>query len=229
MIGELEKKIKYKFKDEDLLLIALTHSSYANEKSEEIEFNERLEFLGDSVLSLLISEYLFRNFPDYTEGDMTKIRALVVCENSLSLASKKIGIGKYLKLGKGEEKGGGRDRNSNLADVFEAVIGAIYIDGGLEKAYDFLKISLFDILKDTISGKVIFVDYKTKLQEILQKDNSRQMHYVLADEYGPEHDKRFLTELYIDGEVYGVGEGKTKKESEQNAAKIGYDKLCETL
>ena len=227
MLNEIQETIGYRFNDISLLKTALTHSSYANEKRKEnIKFNERLEFLGDSVLSLIVSEYLFRRFEDFTEGEMTRIRAIVVCESTLSLAARRINLGKHLYLGKGENKGGGRDRNSNLADAFEALIGAVYLDGGLQEAYNFLDRTVIDILMDTVKGKELFVDYKTKLQEVLQRDRSHEIKYILAKEEGPDHDKKFTTELYIDEELMGTGEGRNKKESEQNAAKEGYEKLC---
>lgn len=227
MISELEKKIEYEFKDKELLKTALTHSSYANEKKKDkLLFNERLEFLGDSVLGLIISEYLFKNFESYNEGEMSKKRATLVCETALSLLAKRIDLGKYLNLGKGEEKSGGRMRDSNLADSFEALIGAIYLDGGLDETKKFLNKNIIKILIENENKEILFIDYKTKLQEIIQKGKNKKIRYELIKEEGPDHNKQFTTNLYVDEELYGLGVGRSKKESEQKAAKKGFEKLC---
>lgn len=227
---DIESLIGYEFKSKEILLTALTHSSYANEnKKNKIKgkFNERLEFLGDSVLSLMVSDYLFKKYPDYSEGKMTRVRALIVCESSLYSAAKDMDLGKYLLVGKGEEKGGGRERPSILADAFEALIGAIYLDGGVHEAFKFLEKNLTDIIENTIRGNQLFVDYKTKIQEYVQKSPLRKIEYVLVDESGPDHEKLFVTELYISDELYGTGSGRTKKESEQNAARVGFERISE--
>ncbi len=227
---QLEEKIDYYFNSEDILMTALTHSSYANENKKsktKVKYNERLEFLGDSVLSLMVSDHLFKRYPKYSEGKMTKTRALIVCEGTLYIAAKKMDLGKYLLVGKGEEKGGGRYRPSILADAFEALVGAIYLDGGVDEAFKFLKLNLLEIIEDTLKSDELFVDYKTKIQEIVQKNPSKTVEYKLVGEEGPDHEKTFTTELYISGELFGKGTGKTKKESEQNAAKECYEKLIE--
>lgn len=228
LVKELEEKIEYSFKSKDIIMTALTHSSYANENKKsrtKVKFNERLEFLGDSVLSLMVSDHLFKRYPKYSEGKMTKTRALLVCEGTLYIAAKKLDLGKYLLVGKGEEKGGGRFRPSILADAFEALVGAIYLDGGVEEAFKFLRSHLLETLEDTLKADELFVDYKTKIQEIVQKDPSKTVEYKLVGEEGPDHEKVFMTELYISDELNGKGKGKTKKESEQNAAKEYYEKL----
>lgn len=226
LLDEIQDTIGYRFKNTHALKTALTHSSYANErKNKKVKFNERLEFLGDSVLSLTISEHLFRRFPGYNEGEMTRIRALVVCEPALSLAAKEMGLGSYLYLGRGEDRSGGRERKSTLSDAFEAVIGAIYLDGGIDHAKKFVMDNLTDILDRVIEGEEIFVDYKTRFQEILQKDSMEKIEYVLTGEEGPDHNKTFYTALIVGGVPYGSGEGKTKKESEQNAAREAIDRM----
>jgi len=214
----LEKIIKYEFIKKDLLVEALTHSSYANEKKIGL-YNERLEFLGDSVLGIVISDYLFRNYPKLPEGELTKTRAKIVCEPTLADCARAITLGDYLLLGKGEEATGGRDRTSLLADAYEALIGAIYLDGGIESAQGFILSNMNSIIKDAIKGK-IFIDYKTKLQEIIQNGSNNTITYELVKEYGPDHNKTFYTQVKKNDVVIGYGNGKSKKESEQNAAKM---------
>ncbi|MEN8906550.1 MAG: ribonuclease III [Clostridiales bacterium] len=224
-IKEFENRICYRFKDKKHLIIALSHSSYVNEKRlDKLECNERTEFLGDSILNSIISENLFKNHTDFSEGDMTRVRANVVCENSLLLCANKINLGKYLLLGKGEEITGGRSRVSILADGFEAVIGAIYLDGGYENARNFVLKIMEDIISKYIIGNVK-LDYKTELQEIVQKKCDDKVLYEVINEMGPDHDKVFISQVKVKNKVVGVGEGKTKKEAEQNAAKIAINNL----
>ena len=217
-----EQKINYEFKNKEYILEALTHSSYSNE-NKNYPFNERLEFLGDSVLSIVISDYLFKKETKLPEGELTKIRANIVCEVSLSEVSKNIHLGKYMLLGKGEEATGGRERISILADALEAVIAAIYLDGGIKCAREFILTNMEKIINDSIKGK-IFRDYKTCLQEVLQSNGENNIWYKLIEEKGPDHNKRFVMEVGINDTVLGVGEGKSKKDAEQVAAKCALDK-----
>ena len=217
-----EQKINYEFKNKEYTLEALTHSSYSNE-NKNYPFNERLEFLGDSVLSIVISDYLFKKETKLPEGELTKIRANIVCEESLSEVSKNIHLGKYMLLGKGEEATGGRERISILADALEAVIAAIYLDGGIKCAREFILTNMEKIINDSIKGK-IFRDYKTCLQEVLQSNGENNIWYKLIEEKGPDHNKRFVMEVGINDTVLGVGEGKSKKDAEQVAAKCALDK-----
>ena len=217
-----EQKINYEFKNKEYILEALTHSSYSNE-NKNYPFNERLEFLGDSVLSIVISDYLFKKETKLPEGELTKIRANIVCEESLSEVSKNIHLGKYMLLGKGEEATGGRERISIHADALEAVIAAIYLDGGMECAREFILTNMEKIINDSIKGK-IFRDYKTCLQEVLQSNGENNIWYKLIEEKGPDHNKRFVMEVGINDTVLGVGEGKSKKDAEQVAAKCALDK-----
>lgn len=216
----LQKDLNYLFKDEELLITALTHSSYANENKLGVEgYNERLEFLGDSVLSLIVSQYLYKKYPHYPEGELTKIRAKVVCESSLAKAAENINLGKYLLLGKGEESTGGRYRESILADASEAITGAIYIDSDFETVNQ-LMLERFElnIVKAVDRGK-LFNDYKTELQEILQKTNKSRLEYIVYKEVGPDHNKVFYMNVVINEIIIGTGAGKNKKEAEQAAAK----------
>lgn len=221
-ISLFEENINYEFTNKEYILEALTHSSYSNE-NKNYPFNERLEFLGDSVLSIVISDYLFKKETKLPEGELTKIRANIVCEESLSEVSKDIHLGKYMLLGKGEEATGGRERISILADALEAVIAAIYLDGGLDKAREFILTYMDKIINDSIKGK-IFRDYKTCLQEVLQSNGENNIWYKLIEEKGPDHNKRFVMEVGINDTVLGVGEGKSKKDAEQVAAKCALDK-----
>ncbi|MEW9080798.1 ribonuclease III [Terrisporobacter glycolicus] len=216
-ISKFEETINYIFEDKSYILEALTHSSYSNE-NKNYKFNERLEFLGDSVLSIVISDYLFKKEKNLPEGELTKLRANIVCEESLSEVAGQIHLGEYLLLGKGEEATGGRDRISILADALEAVIAAIYLDGGLEEASKFIFEFMEEIIENSIEGK-IFRDYKTYLQEVLQSKGEQHIWYNLVEEKGPDHNKRFVMEVGINDEVLGVGEGKSKKDAEQVAAK----------
>ena len=214
-LQELEKRIGYVFHNQNLLKQALTHSSYANErKINKIENYERLEFLGDAVLELVSSEFLFHNDPTMSEGKMTKLRASIVCEFALSICARELELEKFIFLGKGEEATGGRSRDSIIADVMEAVIGAVYLDGGIENAAQFIKKY---VLSD-LEHKRLFYDSKTILQEMIQKSNKGQLQYVLIKEEGPEHDKQFFIEAYLDEVLIGKGIGRSKKAAEQQAA-----------
>ena len=216
-IDVLEKKIGYKFKNPDLLLNALTHSSYANE-NRGISDNERLEFLGDAVLGLVIADYLYRLFEKHKEGDLTKIRASIVSEGPLSQIARDIGLGRFLLLGKGEAISGGRDRDSVLADALEAVIGAVYLEAGINQAKELI-IGLFSsLMENSFQGKG-FQDYKTNLQEVLQAMGEEEIVYRVIKETGPDHDKEFVIEVLCGRRVIGRGKGKSKKEADQRAAK----------
>lgn len=216
-ISKFEETINYTFENKSYILEALTHSSYSNE-NKNYKFNERLEFLGDSVLSIVISDYLFKTEKELPEGELTKLRANIVCEESLSEVASQINLGNFLLLGKGEEATGGRERISILADALEAVIAAIYLDGGIKEARDFIFKYMQEIIENSIKGK-IFRDYKTYLQEVLQSKGEQNIWYKLIDEKGPDHNKRFVMEVGINDTVLGVGEGKSKKDAEQVAAK----------
>ena len=220
-MNELETKLHLNFKNKDLLKTALTHSSYANENN--CESNERLEYVGDAVLDLLMGEYLFTKYPEFREGDLTKKRAKNVCESALVEYAKELDLKKYLLLGKGEEKSGGRDRIALQADAFEALIGAVYMDKGLQEAR-----KIFDQIVVPISEKETeedFVDYKSYLQELVQSDK-RSLVYRIVKESGPSHDKTFQTRVYMDDILMGEGIGKSKKEAEQNAAEMALKKLA---
>lgn len=212
---ELQQVIGYEFKQKRLLIQALTHSSYANERRmKKHSDNERLEFLGDAVLEIISSEYLYNHFPELPEGELTKMRASLVCEPTLAFCTKDMQLGDYLLLGRGEERTGGRERNSILSDTLEAVIGAIYLDGGFASAKEFI---LKFILTD-IAHKQLFYDSKTILQETVQGRGMGDLSYQLIGENGPDHDKVFTIELCIGGKSVSTGEGHTKKAAEQEAA-----------
>lgn len=215
-LKDLQNVIEYKFKDEYLLEIAVTHSSYANEVKRNTKYNERQEFLGDAVLSIIVSDYLFNNYT-VPEGDLTKLRAAIVCEKSLDVMANKIGLGNFLRLGKGEEMTGGRTRPSIIADAFEALIAAIYLDTGIESAKKFVLPFVIDMLED--EDQLSFKDYKTILQEIIQQNPEERLIYKLVEEKGPDHDKRFLVDVMINSNIIGRGEGRSKKNAEQMAAK----------
>jgi ribonuclease-3 len=214
-LQELQNRIGYTFEKEGLLRQALTHSSYANEKHmKKHSDNERLEFLGDAVLEIVSSDFLYRNYPDLPEGDLTKLRASIVCEPTLALCTREMDLGDYLLLGKGENQTGGRKRKSILSDALESVIGAIYLDGGFEPAKKFIhKFILTDI-----EHKKLFYDSKTILQEVVQGNYKEGLHYELISEEGPDHDKKFSVEARIGDKVIGEGCGHTKKAAEQEAA-----------
>lgn len=215
---DLQNKIGYQFKNPALLNEALTHSSYANEhKTQHIKYNERLEFLGDSVLSIVVSDYIYKNCPELPEGELTKLRASLVCEKSLYEFAKKIDLGKYLILSKGERNNGGADRPSILSDAFEALIAAIYIDGGIAPASKHILNFVIPAIKNSKKKKIN--DYKTTLQEIIQKNPGEKLEYVLVKESGPDHNKHFVVEVHLNSNVIGKGGGRSKKEAEQQAAR----------
>ena len=214
-LHNLEKRINYTFKDFSLLRRAMMHSSYINEKHlQKYECNERLEFLGDAVLELVSSEFLFLDMPEEPEGKLTKTRASMVCEPALAYCARDIELGSYLLLGKGEDATGGRERDSVTSDAMEALIGAIYLDGGFTNAKEFIhKFILSDL-----ENKKLFYDSKTILQEIVQADMQGIITYNLIGEEGPDHAKTFTVNVLVDDEVYGTGSGRTKKAAEQQAA-----------
>ncbi len=215
---ELEKKAGYCFKDSSILFTALTHSSYANEnRSAGNKCNERLEFLGDAVLNTVISEWLYRK-GTMPEGEMTKMRASLVCEVSLARCAKRLELGKYLFMGRGEMLSGGRQRDSILSDAFEALIGAVFIDGGMDKARGFIKKTMDYVFKEALNG-AFFLDYKTKLQEAAQASGCSNITYKIVAQKGPEHDREYYSQLSVDGRILGSGKGRTKKEAEQYAAR----------
>ena len=214
---ELHRLIGYEFKNKDLLTTALTHSSFANEAKGGIKYNERLEFLGDSVLGIVVSDYIYLHCPDLPEGKLTKLRASLVCEKSLYVYAKQIELGKHIRLSKGEKRSGGDDRPSILSDAFEALIAAIYLDGGIEPAEKFILRFVIPDIKSSKPKK--FKDYKTALQEIVQKNPEEKLTYVLVKETGPDHDKHFVVEVHLNSNVIGKGGGRSKKEAEQQAAR----------
>lgn len=214
-ILHLQAKIQYTFRDTALLERALSHSSYVNERQNAHQSNERLEFLGDSVLGFITAEYYYSQFKAYPEGDLTKLRAAMVCEKSLCMFARELDLGSYLLLGKGEICTGGRDRSSILADAFEALIAAIYLDGGMEEAKRFV----LRYVRKAAGTSGAFHDYKTKLQEIIQKNPEESVEYVHVGESGPDHDKRFTVEVHLNSNVIGRGVGKSKKIAEQEAAR----------
>lgn len=222
-IKEFEKTIDYKFKNKKLLERALTHSSYNREKNTRHQDNERLEFLGDAFFDAIISAELFKKMEDSAEGRLTKTRALIVCEDSLAGVARKIGVGQHILMGHGEELTGGRERNSTLADAMEAVIGAIYLDGGYKAARDFVLRKFDDIINEAVEGR-LFSDYKSEIQEVLQKSgHNKPIVYEIDREEGPDHDKTFFVHLSYNGRILGKGKGKSKKEAEQSAAKTALD------
>ena len=223
----LEEKLNYTFRNRQLLCEALNHSSYANEhRSAHIRSNERLEFLGDSVLGFVAAEFLFLQHPDLPEGDLTRIRAALVCEQSLYEVAQKLELGKYLKLGKGEEAGGGRTRTSILADATEAVFAAVYLDGGMDAASSLIHRVLLEAEKEE-AVEERRRDYKTALQELVQRQANQDLTYRMAGEEGPDHNKTFAAEVLLNGQLIGTGTGHSKKEAEQDAAATALSKLEE--
>ena len=223
MIKDLETAIGYRFRNISLLQNALTHSSYANERwHNSLLSNERLEFLGDSVLGMLVAEYLYGTFPDRPEGELTRMRADMVCEHTLATVANRIGLGEHLLLGHGEERLGGRSRESILADATESVIAASFLDGGLEAAAQFVKKY---ILVEVPVSRPNNMDYKTALQEQVQQKKNQVLSYVLVGQSGPDHDKLFDVEVSLNGTVVGKGSGRSKKRAEQMAAKAAMEKL----
>jgi len=218
-LREFEKLLNIHFDRLELLNVALTHSSYANQQNLNYnQHNERLEFLGDSVLSMAVSDYLYKKYKTKHEGKLTRMRAGVVCEAALVEISKKLNVSKYLRIGKGEELSGGREKDSLLADACEAVIASIYLDRGFDEARDFVLSHLISKI-DTIVKDHNYNDFKSKLQEYVQKNLMAAIKYNVKEESGPAHDRLFQIELYLDNKCYGIGIGKSKKEAEQNAAK----------
>lgn len=212
---QFEKILNYSFKNKQLLETALTHSSYANEQRNSTVCNERLEFLGDSVLSIIVSDYLYNNF-SLPEGRLTKLRASLVCEKTLCRFSRSLQVGQFLKLGRGERATGGADRDSLLADAFEAILAAIYLDGGMAPAKKHVLRFVQEELRHMEHEN--FKDYKTELQEVIQRNPEENLHYVLTGESGPDHDKQFTVEVRLNSNVIGVGTGHSKKAAEQAAA-----------
>ena len=222
---ELEKKLNYTFRDPALLSEALSHSSYANEhRSAGLNSDERLEFLGDSVLGFVTAEFLFIQHPDLPEGDLTRIRAALVCEQSLYEVARKLDLGSYLKLGRGEEAGGGRKRTSILADATEAVFAAVYLDGGIGAASALIHRVLLDAEREEVVEERRR-DYKTALQELVQRTPGRTITYQLVEETGPDHCRVFVMEVSVDGQAAGRGEGRSKKEAEQAAARAALEAM----
>lgn len=217
--GLLQKKLGIAFREPGLLEQAFTHSSYVNEHKQATH-NERLEYLGDAVLELAVSEYLFRRFPHYPEGDLTQMRAAAVCEPSLHAISLELNFGEYILLGRGEELSGGRTRPALLADVFEAFIGALYLDQGFSAVVQFLQRHLFPKIRDRHT-----LDAKSRLQQVLQQANLGDPSYRMLEEQGSGRDKRFVSEVHVGGQTYGSGVGRTKKEAEQQAAEQALERL----
>lgn len=217
---EIEKKIGYRFQDSSLLMTALRHSSYTNEhRMSRLECNERLEFLGDAVLELASSEFLFQNDPQMPEGELTRLRASLVCEPTLALCARQIDLGEYLSMGKGEEMTGGRGRDSIVSDALEALIGAIYLDGGFANAKEFIQ----RFVLNDIEHKKLFFDSKTIFQEMVQGNLPGEISYRLVGEEGPDHNKTFLAQVWVGEECFGQGKGHSKKAAEQSAA---YHAIC---
>ena len=218
----LEERLGYQFKNRSLLENALTHSSYANEHRETgISSNERLEFLGDSVLGMVVADHLYREHPQMPEGELTRTRAALVCEGSLVEVARALELGDYLRLGKGEDAGGGRERPSILADATEAVLAAVYLDGGIAQARRLIRTLILGNEEEMSASR----DYKTALQELIQRESGQKLTYHLVGEEGPDHAKRFSVEVEPNGKTVGAGEGRTKKAAEQNAAKAAIEKL----
>ena len=223
MIKDLENAIGYRFSNITLLQNALAHSSYANERWHDgLRSNERLEFLGDSILGMVVAEHLYKNFPDRPEGELTRMRADMVCETSLAEVAAKLDLGKHLLLGHGEEQGGGRTRASTLADAVESIIAASFLDGGMAAAEGIIRRF---VLCNVPTGKLHNADYKTALQELVQQKKNQVLTYTLVGESGPDHDKQFFVEVALNGQVIGKGSGSSKKRAEQNAARAAIEAL----
>jgi len=221
----LESSLGYKFKKKSFLKEALTHKSYAHEKHKDRpSFNERMEFLGDSVLELVISEYLFNTYPEYTEADLSRIKSYTVQESTLAEIAKNLNIGTHLLLGKGEEMTGGRNKPSLLADAFEAIIAAVYLDGGYKKVREFIHGHLVQKIEE-LSDRTIILDFKTKLQEVAQALFGVLPLYVIHKEEGPEHKKTFDVKVFIEDQYFGLGTGKTKKAAAQKAAEAALKQI----
>jgi ribonuclease-3 len=220
-LEELEKKIGYSFRDKSLLRQALTHSSFSNEqKIHKWKNYERIEFLGDAVLELISSDYFYRTYPEETEGNLTKMRAAAVCEQALAITARQLKLGSYMVFGKGEEQNGGRERESIIADAVEAIIGAVYLDAGIEEAKKFI----YRFVLNDLENKRLFYDAKSILQEQLQEKKAGELTYELVREEGPEHEKVFVMNALLNDVVIGTGQGKSKKTAQQHAA---YDALMQ--
>ncbi|MBQ9493501.1 MAG: ribonuclease III [Oscillibacter sp.] len=227
VVKELEQKLRYTFRDPSLLEQALCHSSFANEhRARHMQSNERLEFLGDSILGLVTAEFLYRQRPDWPEGELTRSRATLVCEKSLHAIALELSLGEHLHLGRGEESGGGRNRPSILADAVEAVIAAVYLDGGMEEASALIHRCLLNDFREELPEKRN-QDYKTVLQELIQHNPEQVMTYGMLDEQGPDHAKVFTMEVRVNGRQLGQGTGRSKKEAEQAAAKAALERLAQ--
>jgi len=222
---ELQQRLQLRFRKTRLLKQAFTHTSYVNEhRQSTVDHNERLEFLGDAVLQLTVSEYLYRTFPDRPEGQLTRMRASIVCEPSLARFAEILGLGSHVLLGRGEEQLGGRQRPALLADLFESFVGAIYLDQGLESVRSFLTMHMFPHIDS--DGSMLVKDFKSTLQERAQHSNLGTIEYRIAEERGPAHDREFVAEVSIGEEILGAGVGRTKKEAEQRAAAEAWRKLA---
>lgn len=219
MVSNLEQALGYQFQNKDLLVNALRHSSYANEnRRERLASNERLEFLGDSILGFVVAEYLFRTYPNHPEGDLTRIRAELVCESSLAAVAVELKLGDYLLLGHGEELGGGRTRASINADAVESIFAAVYLDGG----YAPVKALIYRLILERTQRHIPEnTDYKTMLQELIQKERNQVLKYCLISESGPDHNKKFQVAVRLNDQIIGEGEGRSKKRAEQAAAEQG--------
>ena len=223
MIKDLETAIGYRFHNITLLQNALTHSSYANERWHDgLRSNERLEFLGDSILGMVVAEYLYKHFPDRPEGELTRMRADMVCETSLAAVAAQLDLGKHLLLGHGEEQGGGRTRASTLADAVESIIAASFLDGGMAAAEGIIQRF---VLCNVPVGKLHNADYKTALQELVQQKKNQVLTYTLVGESGPDHDKQFFVEVALNGQTIGKGSGSSKKRAEQDAARVAIESI----
>ena len=224
-LHQLEERLGYRFNDPSLLRGALYHSSYANEhRTMGISSNERLEFLGDAVLGFVSAEHLYRKHPDLPEGELTRIRAALVCEESLHEVAQSLQLGDFLLLGKGEESGGGRRRPSILADAVEAVLAAVYLDGGIDKARELIHRVLLDKEQEQVVESRRR-DYKTELQELVQRKPNQELHYALVSESGPDHAKVFAVAVTLNGQTIGLGSGHSKKEAEQSAARSALEQM----
>jgi len=223
-LNELQNNLQYHFKNINLLKTAFSHTSYAHEKSTNTKSNERLEFLGDTILNLIISEKIYMHKPEISEGNMSKIRSTIICEDTLYQVALKLQYNNFIMLGIGEERLGGRNKASILADAFEAVIAAIYLDGGFDEAKSFVLRNLGEITEDAV-GKLGEKDHKTKLQEILQKDNTERISYEIIEEKGPAHKREYVAIVKLGSKVLGQGNGTSKKEAEQNAANVALEKI----
>jgi ribonuclease-3 len=224
-VEKLESRIGYTYRNKQYAINALVHSSFSNENQNfAAKSNERLEFLGDAILDFVLSLMLYNNQANFSEGEMSKLRALIVCESSLNECAKELGIGELLMLGKGEEANGGRNRPSILSDAMEAIIGSIFLDGGMDEAQGFIMQILGDTYQKAING-MLFMDYKTALQEELQKSGEVVIQYKLMESSGPDHSKTFKMSVSANGKVIGVGTGKSKKDAEQMAAKAALEEM----